>query len=59
MSLADPSFTESVIVRPADTEVVGRGPYQPRLVTRRRYSSRLSGLSSVRGRVGAGPRTGS
>ena len=31
----------------------------PRRGTRCRYSSRLSGLSSVRGRVGTGPRTGS
>jgi beta-lactamase family protein len=31
----------------------------PRRVTRCRYSSRLRGLSSVRGRVGTGPRIGS
>ena len=32
MSLADPSFTESVIVRSADAEVVGRAPTTIRLL---------------------------
>ena len=36
----------------------GQAEHQDRRVTRDGYSSRLSGLSSVRGRAGTGPRTG-